>query len=104
MDPLFGKWIQPEGQPFAGLWFEFKEDGTFLASLPEMGIESSGTYIAREGLIDLDQSRHTLGLIGQFTGRYMVEEDTLIMNLGDPGGDRPVDLTGKNRRTYKRIE
>lgn len=103
MDAIKGKWEQPEGQAFAGLSFEFKKDGTFLACLPEMGIESSGTYTAADGLIDLDQTRHTLGLIGKFTGRYSIECDTLIMNLGDPGAARPDGLDGKNRRVYKRI-
>lgn len=103
MEPIFGKWIQPAGQPFAGLWFEFNQDGTFTACLPEMGIESSGTYLAEDGLIDIDQTNHTLGLIGQYTGRYSVEGDTLIMNLCDPGGQRPDDLTGKNRRVYQKV-
>lgn len=103
MSEITGKWIQPEGQAFAGLWFEFKDDCTFLARLDEMSIESSGTYSAIDGLIDMDQTKHTLGLLGKFTGRYSVEGDTLVMNLGDPGAVRPDGLDGKNRRLYKRI-
>lgn len=103
MESILGKWLQPKGQPFAGLWFEFKEDGTFKAYYPDMGIESSGTYTAADGLIDMDQTKHSFGLVGQFTGRYSVEGSTMIMNLADPGGARPDGLEGKNRRVYERM-
>ncbi len=103
MDSILGKWQQPEGQPFAGLWFEFKDDGTFKAYYEDMGIESGGTYSAADGLIDMNQTRHTLGLLGPFTGRYEIDGDTLVMNLGDPGTPRPESTQGKNRRVYKRI-
>jgi hypothetical protein len=101
--PIIGKWQQPEGQPFAGLWFLFAEDGTFHANYAEMGIDSYGTYTASDGVIDMDQTRHTLGLIGKFSGRYAIEGDTLSMNLSDTGESRPETLEGKNRRLYKRI-
>ena len=41
---IVGKWQQPAGQAFPGLWFQFNEDGTFQAEFPEMGITSGGTY------------------------------------------------------------
>ena len=103
MNDLLGKWQQPAGQAFPGLWFEFRDDGTFLASLEEMGITSSGTYQAKDGLIDMDQTQHTLGLLGHFVGVYGVEGDTLTMNLADPGAPRPTSLEGRNKRLYKRI-
>jgi len=103
MNDLLGKWQQPEGQAFPGLWFEFKADGTFIASLEEMGITSSGTYKAENGWIDMEQTQHTLGLVGSFVGVYSVEGDTLIMNLADPGAARPTSLEGKNKRLYKKI-
>ena len=103
MESICGKWQQPQGQPFAGLWFEFRTDGTFRAYFEDMGIESGGTYTAADGLLDMDQTSHTLGLLGKFTGRYSIEGDTLIMNLADPDGARPEGLDGKNRRLYKRI-
>lgn len=103
MSEIWGKWQQPEGQAFAGLWFEFKTDGTFVARYEEMAIESTGTYTAANGLIDMDQTHHTLGLLGKFSGRYTVEGDTLVMNLGDAGAMRPDSLEGKNRRIYTRI-
>lgn len=105
MNEILGKWQQPAGQVFAGLWFEFKADGTFVAKYEEMAIESSGTYKAENGLIDMEQTKHTLGLVGSFFGRYVVEGDTLTLNLGDPGAARPDSLDGKNRRLYvRRIE
>jgi len=103
MNDLLGKWQQPEGQAFPGLWFEFKTDGTFFASLDEMGITSSGIYKAENGQIDMEQTQHTLGLVGSFVGVYSVEGDTLIMNLADPGAARPTSLEGKNKRLYKKI-
>ena len=104
MQPIIGKWEQPAGQSYPGLWFQFNEDGTFRAELPEMGIVSSGTYNAAEGAIDMDQTQHTLGLIGKFVGVYRVDGDTLTMTMADPGGSRPADVEGKNKRIYKRIE
>lgn len=104
MESILGKWQQPEGQSFAGLWFLFKEDGSFQAYYPEMGIESSGTYTVSEGAIDMDQTKHTFGMLGKFIGRYAIEGDTLTMNLADPGAERPDGLEGKNKRIYKKIE
>jgi hypothetical protein len=103
MSDILGKWQQPAGQAFPGLWFEFRPDGTFMASLEEMGITSSGTYKAEAGQIDMDQTQHTLGLVGQFVGVYGVAGDTLTINLADPGAARPTSLDGKNKRLYKKI-
>lgn len=104
MDEIVGKWQQPEGQAFPGLWFDFKPDGTFQAALDSMGITSSGHYNAADGEVDIEQTQHTLGLIGRFVGRYAVQGDTLVMNLGDPGTPRPDSLEGKNKRIYVKIE
>jgi hypothetical protein len=101
-NPIIGKWEQPTGQPYPGLWFQFDDDGTFRAEFSEMGIVSSGTYTAAEGKIDMDQTQHTFGLLGQFTGIYQIDGDTLTMTLADPGGLRPTDLLDKNKRIYKR--
>ncbi len=103
MHPIVGKWAQPAGQPYPGLWFQFNEDGTFRAEFSEMGIVSSGTYSTAEAAIDMDQTQHTLGLIGKFIGVYRIDGDTLTMNLADPGAPRPADVEGKNKRIYKRI-
>ena len=104
MSEIVAKWQQPEGQAFPGLWFEFQPDGTFQAALESMGITSSGTYRAADGEIDIDQTQHTLGLLGHFAGRYAIEGDTLTMTLGDPGAPRPDGLEGKNKRIYIKIE
>ncbi len=103
MPDILGKWEQPAGQPYPGLWFEFRADGTFRAELESMGITSGGTYTAADGEIDMDQTEHTLGLVGQFEGRYAVEDDTLKMALNSPGEARPQDLNHPNTRTYKRM-
>lgn len=103
MTDILGKWQQPKGQPFPGLWFEFRADGTYQAALEEMGITSSGTYHAENGQIDMEQTQHTLGLLGKFQGLYSIEGDTMIMTLSDPGGPRPESLDSKNRRVYKKI-
>ncbi len=103
MSDILGKWQQPIGQPFPGLWFEFRPDGTFQACLEEMGITSGGTYSAAGGRIDLDQTQHTLGLIGKFEGLYAIDGDTLTMTLSDPGGSRPDGLEGRNKRLYKKM-
>jgi hypothetical protein len=59
MNDILGKWQQPQGQPFPGLWFDFRPDGTYKAVLEEMGITSSGTYTAENGIIDINQTQHT---------------------------------------------
>ncbi len=102
MVSILGKWQQPAGQPFPGLWFEFRADGTFLASFDEMGITSGGTYVLDGNQIDVDQTQHTLGLLGKFAGLVEVEGDTLRMTLASaPGGPRPADFTAA--RIYKKI-
>lgn len=103
MSDILGKWQQPQGQPFPGLWFEFRPDGTFRAVFEEMGITSGGTYTAADGLIDLDQTQHTLGLLGKFQGQYIIEDNTLTMTLSDPAGSRPESINGKNKRLYKKM-
>lgn len=104
MSDILGKWQQPQGQPFPGLYFEFRVDGTFQAVFQEMGITSGGTYtLPAEGQLDLDQTQHTLGLLGKFLGRYTIEGDTLTMTLSDPFGARPESIEGKNKRLYKKM-
>jgi hypothetical protein len=104
MSDILGKWQQPKGQPFPGLWFEFRPDGTFKAVFEEMGVTSSGTYQAAEGLITINQTQHTLGLLGKFQGLYAIEGDQLTMTLSDPGGPCPENLDGKNKRLYNKID
>lgn len=103
MSDILGKWEQPAGQPFAGLWFEFRADGSFQAALESMGIFSGGTYTAADGQLDMDQTEHTLGLLGKFEGLYAIEGDTLTMALNNPGEARPANFGHPNTRLYKRI-
>jgi hypothetical protein len=103
MSEIIGKWQQPEGERFPGLYFEFFPDGKFRAAFDEMGITSSGTYTAADGLIDLDQTQHTVGVLGKFEGRYQVKGDTLVMALSDPFHLRPERLEHKNKRRYKKM-
>jgi hypothetical protein len=94
MSEIFGKWVQREDQAYAGLWFEFYDDGRFEAEYAPMGIESSGTYTVDGDQIDMDQTAHTLSLVGEFKGRFAVDGDELKMALAaGPGGDRPADLS-----------
>ena len=101
MNPIVGQWQQPAGQPFPGLWFEFHEDGTFTSEFSEMGITSSGTYSLNGELISMDQTKHTLGLLGKFEGRFAIEGNTLKLILSDPGEKAPEDLS--KARIYLKI-
>ncbi len=93
MSDIIGKWVQKEGQAYAGLWFAFYDDGRFEAEYAPMGIESGGTFTVNDGEIDMDQTAHTLGLVGEFKGLYAIDGEELKMALADaPGGDRPADL------------
>lgn len=93
MNALVGKWQQPEGQAYAGLVFQFEPDGTFRSEYPAMGITSSGTYTVEGDLIFMDQSSHSLGLVGKFAGRFMIEKDTLRLGFGNPGEKAPEDVS-----------
>lgn len=101
MNPLIGKWQQPEGQAYAGLVFFFKEDGTFESEYPAMGVTSSGTYVVEGDLIHMDQDKHNFGLLGKFTGRFEVEGNTLKMGFGNPGEPAPPDVS--KARLYRKI-
>ena len=101
MNPLDGKWQQPEGQGYPGLFFIFKEDGTFESEYPEMGIKSSGKYAVKDDLIFMEQNQHTLGLVGKFEGRFALEGDQLKMVFGNPGEPAPQDLS--KARLYLKI-
>jgi len=95
MSDIIGKWVMQEGV-FKGLFFEFKEDGTYYSELPRLvKIKASGTYsITEGGLIDTNQTQHTMNLIGQFAGRYSIEGDILKLIFAPvPGGSRPEDLS-----------
>ncbi len=98
---LLGKWTQTEDQPYPGLFFLFLEDGTFEARYDALGIISSGTWQADDGLIDMDQDKHTFGLVGKYEGCYKIEDILLKMNLVTAGEHtRPSDFQGSV--TYKR--
>lgn len=94
MSEIISKWVQAEGQPYQGLWFEFKEDATFKADYEPMAISSGGTYVIDGEKITMQQTEHTLGFIGEFKGRFIINEDQLKMALAaGPGGARPEDLS-----------
>jgi hypothetical protein len=101
VNSLIGKWQQPAGQPYPGLWFEFHEDGTFASDFSEMGITSSGTYSLNGERISMDQTQHTLGWVGKFEGRFTIDGKILKMAVGNLGEDAPGDLS--NARTYLKI-
>lgn len=101
MSEIEGKWIQVEGQPYEGLWFEFNPDGSFEAQYEPMGIVSSGIYKVEENKLTMQQSSHTLGFVGEFKGLFEIENDQLKMAVAEgPGRDRPEDLS--EARIYKR--
>ena len=101
MSDLVGKWVQIEGQPYEGLWFRFNNDGTFEAQYEPMGIVSSGIYETDGDEITMQQSSHTLGMVGEFKGLYQIEDGKLKMTLAPgPGKDRPEDLT--DARVYNK--
>jgi len=94
MSELIGKWVQKEGQPYAGLWFVFGEDGCFEAQYEAMGIVSSGTYLVEGGMITMQQTEHTLGFVGEFKGLFEINGPELKMALAaGPGQNRPADLS-----------
>lgn len=92
-NPIIGKWQQPEGQPYAGLWFEFRQDDTFQEVYAEMGISSAGTFVVCENQIYLDQTQHSLGLVGKFEGRFWIDSRSLMMSIVEAGEKTPVDIT-----------
>ncbi|HSN95351.1 MAG TPA: hypothetical protein VLR89_09870 [Anaerolineaceae bacterium] len=93
--PILGKWTQTASQPYPGLFFNFKEDGTFEAVYEAMAITSSGTWSTEGDEIDIDQTSHTFGLVGKFIGRFEIDGDLLKMNLVTAGEkERPENLTG----------
>ncbi len=94
-NPILGKWTQAASQPYPGLFFEFKEDGSFEAVYEAMAIRSAGTWSTNDDEIDMDQTEHTFGLVGKFVGRFEVDGDLLKMNLVAAGEkNRPENLTG----------
>ncbi len=100
MNAIQGKWQQPAGQPYAGLWFQFNDDGTFFGEFSDMGITSSGTYQVSGDLIEMNQTKHTFGIIGIFKGRFQIENDELKMALSNPGEEAPLNL--EKARIYLR--
>ena len=90
---ILGKWSQIEGQPYPGLYFDFLQDGTFEARYDALGIVSSGTWEVRENKIDMDQQKHTFGLVGKYEGIFEIDGDLLKLNLVAAGEhERPIDL------------
>jgi hypothetical protein len=95
MNAIIGKWAQIEGQPYPGLSFTFKEDGSYESEYEPMGITSSGTYSVDGDLIDMKQTQHPFGLLGPFVGRFAIEGNQLKLNLVAEGTHtRPADLNG----------
>lgn len=99
MKEILGKWVQEEGQPFAGLSFEFHEDGTFVAVYHAMSIVSSGSFEIDGQNITIHQTKHTYGLVGTFDGIFEIDDRKMKMALTEaPGGPRPK--TFSFARTY----
>ena len=101
MNEIIGKWVQVEGQPYEGLWFTFTPDGTFEAKYEPMGIVSSGTYQIEEDQITMQQTAHTLGMVGEFKGLFRIENGSLRMALAaGPGQAQPENLD--DARIYRK--
>lgn len=101
MSDIIGKWVQIEGQPYEGLWFEFKPDGTFEAQYDAMGIISSGIYETAGEKIDMQQTAHTFGLVGEFKGIFAIEDDILKLAIATSAGhERPETL--ESAREYRK--
>ncbi len=88
-EALIGKWSQNEGQDYPGLWFDFKEDGSFKAGYEAMGIESGGTWTTEGNKIDMDQTYHTFGFIGKTIGIFEIEGDQLKLEMVSEEVGRP---------------
>ena len=88
-EAIIGKWSQNEGQDYPGLWFDFKEDGSFKAGYEAMGIESGGTWTAEGNKIDIDQTYHTFGFIGKTIGIFEIEGDQLKLEMVSEEVGRP---------------
>lgn len=101
MDEILGKWVQVEGQPFAGLYFEFFEDGTFKGIYNAMSIVSSGTYEIQGNEITINQDKHTFSMIGRFDGIFEINDGKMKLALTEaPNGPRPTDFSFA--REYKK--
>jgi hypothetical protein len=99
---IIGKWVQIEGQPYAGLFFEFNDDGTFTAQYDAMGIKSGGTYEVEGKKITMDQKYHTFNLVGTFKGLINIKDEELRMALaGGANQEPPKDLS--DARIYKKL-
>jgi hypothetical protein len=102
MSEILGKWVQAEDQPYSGLWFEFKEDGSFFAEYQPLGIKSGGTFVIEGEKITMDQTEHTLDFIGEFKGVFKIVGNQLTMALAAaPGGERSNDLA--DARVYTKV-
>ncbi|HPL81613.1 MAG TPA: hypothetical protein PLU23_03820 [Anaerolineaceae bacterium] len=88
-ETLIGKWIQNADQDYPGLWFDFKEDGSFTAGYEAMGIESGGTWTAEGNQIDIDQTYHTFGFISKTIGIFEIEGDQLKLEMVTEDLPRP---------------
>ena len=88
-EAIIGKWRKNEGQDYPGLWFDFKEDGSFKAGYEAMGIESGGTWTAEGNKIDIDQTYHTFGFIGKTIGIFEIEGDQLKLEMVSEEVGRP---------------
>lgn len=98
MKEIFGKWIQTNDQPYPGLWFDFREDGTFESQYVPMGIVSNGTYAVDGDQITIHQIEHTLGFVGEFKGLFEIQGQELRMALATgPGQERPTDLSAARK-------
>lgn len=103
MNSIVGKWIQDAGQPYAGLWFEFRSDGSFSARYDAMSIDSGGTYTVNENQIDISQTSHTFGLVGSFKGLFEIEGNVLQMALAS-GSEKPRPDNLADARRYIKHE
>ena len=98
MNEILGKWVQTNDQPYPGLWFEFRDDGTFEGQYVPMGIVSSGTYAVNGDHITIQQIKHTLGFVGEFKGLFTIEDNEMRMALATgPGQERPADFSAARK-------
>ena len=103
MNSIVGKWIQDAGQPYAGLWFEFRTDGSFSARYDAMIIDSGCIYTVTDNQIDISQTSHTFGLVGSFKGLFEIQGNVLRMALAS-GSEQPRPDNLVDARIYIKHE